>query len=124
MDYQAGSNQALIKNTIGDFLTAYGTSNVSVMYSELEDYWRGITEFASTQLRSGYSASGVPSNMAKSTKGMMYITTYGWRSEAHTYILLLVVTTLIWGTTILAAGYSLIKSKPPIHLLTFLIPLI
>ncbi|KAG2355891.1 hypothetical protein BDR07DRAFT_1492592 [Suillus spraguei] len=31
MDYQAGSNQALIKNTIGDFLTAYGTSNVSVM---------------------------------------------------------------------------------------------
>ncbi|KAG1743039.1 hypothetical protein EDB19DRAFT_1699533 [Suillus lakei] len=111
MNYQAGSNQALIKNTIGDFLTAYGTSNVSVMYSELADYWRGITEFSSTQLRSGYSASGVPSNMARSTNGMMYITTYGWRSQAHTYILLLVVITIIWGTTILAAGYSLIKEK-------------
>ncbi|KAG2071071.1 hypothetical protein BDR04DRAFT_571712 [Suillus decipiens] len=111
MDYQAGSNQAMIKNTIGDFLTAYGTSNVSVMYRELEDYWRGITEFASTQLRSGYSASGVPSDMARSTDGIMYITTYGWRSKAHTYILLLVVITLIWGTTVLAAGYSLIQEK-------------
>jgi hypothetical protein len=35
MLYQAGSNQAMVKNTIGDFLTAYGTSNVSVMHSEL-----------------------------------------------------------------------------------------
>ncbi|KAG1776656.1 hypothetical protein EV702DRAFT_971252, partial [Suillus placidus] len=113
MDYQAGTNQAMTKNTIGDFLTAYGTSNVSVMYSELvtENYWRGIAEFSSTQLRSGYSASGVPSNMTKSTSGTMYITTYGWRSQAHTYILLLVVITMIWGSTVLAAGYSLIKEK-------------
>lgn len=41
----------------------------------------------------------------------MYITTYGWRSQAHTYILLLVVITIIWGTTVLAAGYSLIKEQ-------------
>jgi hypothetical protein len=41
----------------------------------------------------------------------MYITTYGWRSQAHTYILLLVVITLIWGATTLAAGYSLIQEK-------------
>lgn len=111
MNYQAGSNQAMVKNTIGDFLTAYGTSNVSVMHSELEDYWRGIAEFASTQLRSGYTASGVPSSMTRSTSGIMYITTYGWRSQAHTYILLLVVITIIWGTTVLAAGYSLIKEQ-------------
>ncbi|KAG2045637.1 hypothetical protein BDR06DRAFT_978070 [Suillus hirtellus] len=111
MNYQASSNQAVTKNTIGDFLTAYGTSNVSVMYSELEDYWRGIAEFSSTQLRSGYSTSGVPSIMARSTSGTMYITTYGWRSQAHTYIFLLVVLTVIWGTTILAAGYSFMQEK-------------
>jgi hypothetical protein len=35
MAYQAGANQGMTTNTIGDFLTAYGTSNVSVMYSEL-----------------------------------------------------------------------------------------
>lgn len=35
MDYQAGSNQALTKNTIGDFLTAYGNNDTSLMYSEL-----------------------------------------------------------------------------------------
>ncbi|KAG1837621.1 hypothetical protein DFJ58DRAFT_862786 [Suillus subalutaceus] len=84
--YQSGTNQGMTSNTIGDFLTSYGTSNVSVVYSELEDYWRGITEFASTQLRSGYSASGVPSNMARSTNGTMYITTYGWRSQSYTLI--------------------------------------
>ncbi|KAG1817203.1 uncharacterized protein BJ212DRAFT_156982 [Suillus subaureus] len=111
MAYQAGSNQAMTNNIIGDFLTAYGTSNVSVMYSELEDYWRGIAEFSSTQLRSGYSALGVPSNMTRSTSGTMYIMTYGWRSRAHTYLLLLVVITIIWGTTLLAAGYSLIQEK-------------
>ncbi|KAG2030595.1 hypothetical protein BDR03DRAFT_974395 [Suillus americanus] len=126
--YQAGTNQGMTTNTIGDFLTTYGTSNVSVVYSELEDYWRGITEFASTQLRSGYSASGVPSNMTRSTNGTMYITTYGWRSKSFTYILLLVVITVIWGATILTAGYSLIQetihpSDPsfdfsdPIHLI-------
>ncbi|KAG1840854.1 hypothetical protein F4604DRAFT_1939882 [Suillus subluteus] len=109
--YQSGANQGMATNTIGDFLTAYGTSNVSVMHSELEDYWRGITEFASTQLRSGYSASGVPSNMTRSTSGTMYITTYGWRSQAHTYIFLLVEITMIWSVTILAAGYSLIQEK-------------
>jgi hypothetical protein len=111
MAYQAGANQGMTTNTIGDFLTAYGTSNVSVMYSELEDYWRGIAEFASTQLRSGYSASGVPSNMTRSTSGTMYITTYGWQSQARTYILLLVVITMIWGTTVLAGAYSLIQEK-------------
>ncbi|KAG2110505.1 uncharacterized protein F5147DRAFT_126459 [Suillus discolor] len=111
MNYQATSNQAVVKNTVGDFLTAYGTSNVSVMYSELEDYWRGIAEFSSTQLRSGYSASGVPSDMARSTSGMMYIETYGWRSRSRTFILLLVVITLIWLATVLAAGYSLVQEK-------------
>ncbi|KAG1837646.1 hypothetical protein DFJ58DRAFT_815360 [Suillus subalutaceus] len=111
MAYQSGSNQGMPTNTIGDFLTAHGTSNVSVMYSELEDYWRGIAEFVSTQLRSGYSASGVPSNMTRATSGTMYFTTYGWRSKTYTYTLLLVVITLIWVTTVLAAGYSLIQEK-------------
>ncbi|KAG0694012.1 hypothetical protein DFH29DRAFT_961944 [Suillus ampliporus] len=112
MNYQAGSNQDLTKNTIGDFLTAYGTSNVTTMYSELEDYWRGITEFASTQLRSGYSSAGnISSNTAISTNGTMYITTYGWRSQTHTFILLLVVITIIWGATVFAAGYSLIQER-------------
>ncbi|KAG2147886.1 uncharacterized protein EDB93DRAFT_1250391 [Suillus bovinus] len=111
MNYQAGSNQGLVKNTIGDFLTAYGTNNVSVMYSELEDYWRGIAEFSSSQLRAGYSASGAPSNMTRSTSGTMYITTYGWRSRAHTYIFLLVVISMIWLATVSAAGYSLVQEK-------------
>ncbi|KAG1724511.1 uncharacterized protein EDB91DRAFT_140795 [Suillus paluster] len=112
MDYEAGSNQALTKNTIGDFLTAYGNTNVTDMYSELEDYWRGIAEFASTQLRSGYSAAGNPSSdMTRSTNGTMYITTYGWHSQNRTFILLLVVITMIWGTTVLAAVYSLIQER-------------
>ena len=33
IDYQAGSNQAPTKNTIGDFLTAYGTN--ATLYTEL-----------------------------------------------------------------------------------------
>lgn len=33
MDYQAGSNQAPTKNTIGDFLTSYGTN--ATLYKEL-----------------------------------------------------------------------------------------
>ncbi|KAG2065152.1 hypothetical protein BDR04DRAFT_1145535 [Suillus decipiens] len=127
MAYQAGANQGMTSNPIGDFLTAYGNNNVSVMYSELvtvsaplistpliglqEDYWRGVAEFASTQLRSGYTASGVPSNMARSTNGTMYIITYGWRSKAYTYIYLLALITLVWGTTILAARYSFMKEK-------------
>lgn len=109
--YQAGANQGMTSNPIGDFLTAYGNNDVSVMYSELEDYWRGVAEFASTQLRSGYTASGVQSNMARSTNGTMYIITYGWRSEAYTYIYLLALITLVWGTTILAARYSFMKEK-------------
>ncbi|KAG2065139.1 hypothetical protein BDR04DRAFT_1109009 [Suillus decipiens] len=109
--YQAVSNQGMTSNPIGDFLTVYGTSNVSVMYNELEDYWRGIVEFASTQLRSGYTAAGVPSNMTRATSGTMYVITYGWQSEAYTYIYLLVVITLVWGTTIFAVGYALIQEK-------------
>ncbi|KAG2031825.1 hypothetical protein BDR03DRAFT_971722 [Suillus americanus] len=111
MAYQATTSQAMITNPIGNFLTAYGASNVSVMHSELEDYWRGIAEFASTQLRSGYSASGVPSDMTRPTNGTMYITTYGWKSKTYTYILLLVVITVIWGATVLAAGWSLIQEQ-------------
>ncbi|KAG1746126.1 hypothetical protein EDB19DRAFT_378973 [Suillus lakei] len=84
----------------------------SYMYSVLEGYWRGITEFSSTQLRSRYSATGhIPSNMTTSTSGTLYITTYGWRSQSHTFILLLVLITMIWGTTVLAAGYSLVQEK-------------
>ncbi|KAG2071075.1 hypothetical protein BDR04DRAFT_1231364 [Suillus decipiens] len=109
--YQAGINQGMASNAIGDFLTAYGNNNLSVMYSELEDYWRGITEFASTQLRSGYTASGVPSNMTRSTNGTMYVITYGWQSRAYTYSFLLVAFTLIWGTTVFAAGYTLVQEK-------------
>jgi hypothetical protein len=41
----------------------------------------------------------------------MYITTYGWQSQARTYILLLVVISMIWGTTVLAGAYSLIQEK-------------
>ncbi|KAG2049798.1 hypothetical protein BDR06DRAFT_961101, partial [Suillus hirtellus] len=111
MNYQAGINQATSTNTIGNFLTAYGSNNVSVMYNELENYWRGITEFSSTQLRSGYSTLGVPSNMTRSTSGTMYITTYGWQSQSYTYIFLLVMLTMIWGATILAASYSLMQEK-------------
>jgi hypothetical protein len=54
MDYQAGSNQAMVKNTIGDFLTAYGTSNVSVMHNEL------VTVCASSDINmTDYSAGGL-----------------------------------------------------------------
>lgn len=41
----------------------------------------------------------------------MYIETYGWRSRSRTFILLLVVITLIWLATVLAAGYSLVQEK-------------
>ncbi|OAX39856.1 hypothetical protein K503DRAFT_49717 [Rhizopogon vinicolor AM-OR11-026] len=114
IDYQAGANQAPTKNTIGDFLTAYGNNDTTLIYSDLEDYWRGIIEFSSTQLRSGYSAnySGeIPSDLSVSTQGTMYITTYGWASNHRTFFLLIVVITMIWGTTVLAAAYSLIKER-------------
>ncbi|KAG2030590.1 hypothetical protein BDR03DRAFT_1016980 [Suillus americanus] len=97
MAYQSALNQGIATNTIGDF------------WPHTEDYWCGIVEFSSTQLHSGYSASGVPSNMTRSTSGTMYIMMYGWRSQAHTYILLLVEITMIWSTTILAAGYSVVQ---------------
>ncbi|KAG2065140.1 hypothetical protein BDR04DRAFT_1234703 [Suillus decipiens] len=109
--YQSGSNQAMTKNPVGDFLTAYGNNDTSVIYSELEDYWRGIVEFASTKLRSGYTASGVPSNMARSTSGTMYVMTYGWKSKAYTYIFLLVAITLVWGITVLAAVHGFTQEK-------------
>ncbi|OAX30523.1 hypothetical protein K503DRAFT_225854 [Rhizopogon vinicolor AM-OR11-026] len=75
------------KNTIGDFLTADGNNDTTLMHSQLvvtfrlllistwlitsqEDYWRDIVEFSGTQLRSGYSAvagqyssNEIPSNM-------------------------------------------------------------
>jgi hypothetical protein len=74
-----------------------------------------ITELYIQQLRSGYSAAypsgGIPSNMTTSTTGKMYITTYGWKSDHRTFFLLLVVITLIWATTVLAAAYGLIKEK-------------
>ncbi|KAG2065549.1 hypothetical protein BDR04DRAFT_1121778 [Suillus decipiens] len=111
MSYQSGSNQAMTSNPIGDFLTAYGDNNVSLMYNQLEDFWRGIMEFASTQLRSGYSTSVVPLNMTRPINGTMHFTTYGWQSNSLTYILVLVVITLIWGITVFAAGYSLIQEK-------------
>ncbi|KAG0694013.1 hypothetical protein DFH29DRAFT_363175 [Suillus ampliporus] len=112
VNYQAQSNQRMTNNTIGNFLTAYGRSNVSELYSELEDYWRGMVEFASTELRSAYSATGdIPSNMTRPTSGTMYITTYGWRSDSHTFILVLVVITTIWGVTVFAAGYSLVEER-------------
>ncbi|KAG1787123.1 uncharacterized protein HD556DRAFT_1539245 [Suillus plorans] len=38
MSYQAGIDQATSTNTIGNFLTAYGLSNVSVMYNELVNF--------------------------------------------------------------------------------------
>jgi len=69
------------------------------------------------QLRSGYSAAGrypsdeVPLNMSMPIRGTMYILTYGWQSGHRTFILLMVVITMIWGATVLAAAYSLIKQK-------------
>ncbi|KAG2358982.1 hypothetical protein BDR07DRAFT_242398 [Suillus spraguei] len=111
VDFQGQSSQAMTNNPIGEFLTAYGKNDTSVMYNELENYWRGITEFTFTQLRSGYSASGVPPNMTRPISGTMYFMTYGWRSNSLTYIMVLIVTTLIWGVTVLAAGYSLIREK-------------
>ncbi|OJA07711.1 hypothetical protein AZE42_05207 [Rhizopogon vesiculosus] len=93
MNYQAGANQAPTKNTIGDFLAAYGNNDTTLIYSDLEDYWRGIIEFSSTQLRSGYSAnysSGeIPSDVSVSTQGTMYIMTYGWASNHRTFFLLI-----------------------------------
>ncbi|KAG0708734.1 hypothetical protein DFH29DRAFT_993613 [Suillus ampliporus] len=111
VDYQAHSNQRMTNNTIGNFLTAYGSSDVSELYSELDDYFRGIVEFASTQLRSGYSVGNISSNMTRPTSGTMYIATYGWRSRSLTFILVLVVITIIWGTTVFAAGYSIIQER-------------
>ncbi|KAG0708736.1 hypothetical protein DFH29DRAFT_1075158 [Suillus ampliporus] len=111
ISYQMGSNQGMTLNTIGDFLSAYGNNNVSEMYSELNDYFRGIAEFASTQLRSGYSVGNISSNMTRPTSGTMYIATYGWRSQYRTFILVLVVITIIWGATVFAAGYSIIQER-------------
>jgi hypothetical protein len=76
-----------------------------------------IIEPCIQQLRSGYSAAGmypsdeISSNMTIPTKGTMYIMTYGWKNGHRTYILLIVVITMIWGSTVFAAGYSLIKDK-------------
>ncbi|KIJ58290.1 hypothetical protein HYDPIDRAFT_34327, partial [Hydnomerulius pinastri MD-312] len=84
------------------------------IYSELEDYWRGVVEFSATFLRSGYSAvgsfqSGIPSNMTAPINGTMLMLTMGWADRGALYLFSVLPLGLITVLTTLTAAYSIVK---------------
>ncbi|KAG2363896.1 hypothetical protein BDR07DRAFT_871527 [Suillus spraguei] len=97
--FQSINSQGLTSSTIGDTLysiyssttTGYvsNTLNDTQVYSELEDYWRGVVEFSATFLRSGFMATGsfpdniIPDNLSSPVTGTMFISTIGWTHWAN-----------------------------------------
>ncbi|KDQ51023.1 hypothetical protein JAAARDRAFT_62776 [Jaapia argillacea MUCL 33604] len=104
-------SQSLWGNSIGnDILSLYssqpqsqnGTSQEREALSNgiLEDYLRGLVEFAATDLRSGYSTTGVfpddkiPENMTISYHGTLFAGTMGWqhRESSISFLILIPMT--------------------------------
>ncbi|KAH7927040.1 hypothetical protein BV22DRAFT_1007825 [Leucogyrophana mollusca] len=122
ISWQGRNAQGLVGNSIGDSLfsiysatanTTISVNNTTQVYSELEDYWRGVVEFTATFLRSGFSARGsfpqnqIPSNMTTNITGTMQVLTVGWARRGPTYLLAVIPITIVAALTFAAVAYSL-----------------
>ncbi|KAG2126216.1 hypothetical protein DEU56DRAFT_822902 [Suillus clintonianus] len=124
--FQSINSQGLMSSAIGDTLYSIYSSttigsindnlNDTVVYLELEDYWRGVVEFSSTFLRSGFMAVGsfpdnvIPNNISSQVNGTMFISTIGWTrwaKKSPTYLLATLPLTTITILTFACALYSI-----------------
>ncbi|KAG2031078.1 hypothetical protein BDR03DRAFT_1016458 [Suillus americanus] len=127
--FQSINSQGLTSSTIGDTLysiyssTAMGSINNNLndtlVYLELEDYWRGVVEFSATFLRSGFMATGsfpnneIPNNLSSQVTGTMFILTIGWTrwpKNSPTYLLATLPLTIITILTLFCALYSILEA--------------
>ncbi|KAG2065869.1 hypothetical protein BDR04DRAFT_1160970 [Suillus decipiens] len=127
--FQSINSQGLTSSTIGDTLysiyssttTGYVNNNLNntQVYSELEDYWRGVVEFSATFLRSGFMATGsfpdniIPNNLSSPVTGTMFVSTIGWTRWAKgspTYALATVPLTIISMLTFACASYCMLEA--------------
>ncbi|KAF9239990.1 hypothetical protein BU15DRAFT_74219 [Melanogaster broomeanus] len=124
-NYEGGQAQGTQTNSIGDALFSIYSATADVdspiedntqqVYAELEDYWRGVVEFSTTFLRSGYSAVGafqndvIPSNMTTQISGTMLMLTMGWADRGVLYLFSVLPLGLVTILTILMAAYSITK---------------
>ncbi|KAH7927039.1 hypothetical protein BV22DRAFT_1127714 [Leucogyrophana mollusca] len=123
ISWQGRNAQGLVGNSIGDSLfsiysatanTTISVNDTTQIYSELEDYWRGVVEFTATFLRSGFSAKGsfpqnhIPNNMTTNITGSMQVSTIGWaRRGATSQLLAAIPITLVTALTFATVAYSL-----------------
>ncbi|KAG2354588.1 hypothetical protein BDR07DRAFT_1428978 [Suillus spraguei] len=127
--FQSINSQGLTSSTIGDTLysiyssttTGYIDNNLNdtQVYTELEDYWRGVVEFSATFLRSGFMATGsfpdnvIPNNLSSQVTGTMFISTIGWTRWAKnspTYLLATLPLTITTILTFACALYSILEA--------------
>ncbi|KAG2115572.1 hypothetical protein BD769DRAFT_1072773 [Suillus cothurnatus] len=127
--FQSMNSQGLTSSTIGDTLYSIYSStttgsinnnlNDTLVYLELEDYWRGVVEFSATFLRSGFMATGsfpnnvIPNNLSSQVNGTMFISTIGWTrwaKDSPTYLLATLPLTIITILTLICALYSILEA--------------
>ncbi|KAG2065360.1 hypothetical protein BDR04DRAFT_1161547 [Suillus decipiens] len=98
--------------TIGD-----GPGDQAQVYTELEDYWRGVVEFSATFLRSGFMAVGsfpdntIPVDLQSTVDGTMYISTIGWTWRSATYLLAIIPITITTILTFICVVYSHLQAR-------------
>ncbi|KAF8841341.1 hypothetical protein BDN67DRAFT_967390 [Paxillus ammoniavirescens] len=127
-NYHARNSQGLMNNIIGDTLySVYSgefnttiSNNTNEVFRELENYWRGVIEFAATFLRAGYSAQGafqdgIPSNMTSPLNGTMFVLTMGWANRGPIYIFSILPLGIVTLLTVMTAIYSLVQSWKERH---------
>ncbi|KIK94964.1 hypothetical protein PAXRUDRAFT_827478 [Paxillus rubicundulus Ve08.2h10] len=128
-NYHALNAQGLMNNIIGDTLySIYSgefntpiSDNITAVYRELEDYWRGVIEFSATFLRAGYSANGsfsgttIPANMTSPVTGNMTMITVGWANRGPIYIFSILPLGIVTLLTMIAVLYSLVQSWKERH---------
>ncbi|KAF8841342.1 hypothetical protein BDN67DRAFT_534824 [Paxillus ammoniavirescens] len=127
-NYHARNSQGLMNNIIGDTLYSIYSgefhtpilNNTDEVYKELENYWRGVIEFAATFLRAGYSAQGafqdgIPSNMTSPVNGTVFMRTIGWANRSLIYIFSILPLGIVTLLTMIAAIYSLVESWKERH---------
>ncbi|KAG1808043.1 uncharacterized protein BJ212DRAFT_718141 [Suillus subaureus] len=127
--FQSINSQGLTSSTIGDTLYSVYSStttgsinnnlNDTLVYLELEDYWRGVVEFSATFIRSAFMATGsfpnneIPNNLSSQVNGTMFISTIGWARWAKTsptYLLATLPLTIITILTLTCASYSILEA--------------
>ncbi|KDQ51024.1 hypothetical protein JAAARDRAFT_199415 [Jaapia argillacea MUCL 33604] len=107
-------SQSIWGNSIGNGISSVyssqpqsrdGTSQEqeALLNGILEDYLRGLVEFAATDLRSGFSTTGVfpddkiPDNMTVSYNGTLLAGTMGWQHHESSFSLLILIPSTLTG---------------------------